>query len=220
MTWPAGPGIAALAAVVLAACATPGYPGAEPVPEPGVAPRAVEPASASAPAPRAAEGELIGQGTVLQVGDTLPRFCLGGVMESYPPQCSGPLIDNWDWALAAQSETASGVTWGAYAVTGTWDGTVFTMTGAPVPLSLYDALPFEDPRLPEGRRGPANRQELERIQQELFSGAGDDLPLSGVPGDGYLTVTVVYDDGSLQTRMDAEYGVGVVVVLSALRPLT
>jgi hypothetical protein len=225
MTWLAGPGMAALAAVVLAACAAPGYPGAEPVPvpEPGVAPQAepasAKPASASAPAARAAEGELIGQGTVLQVGDALPRFCLGGVMESYPPQCSGPPIDNWDWALAGQSETASGVTWGAYAVTGTWDGTIFTRTGAPVPLSLYDALPFEDPRLHEGRRGPASRQELERIQQEIFSGVGDDLPLSAVPGDGYLTVTVVYDDGSLQERWDADYGVGVVVVLSALRPL-
>jgi hypothetical protein len=220
MTWPARPGLAALAAVVLAACATPGNPGAEPVPAPGPDPSAVEPASASAPAARAVEGELIGQGTVLQVGDALPRFCLGGVMESYPPQCSGPGIAGWDWSLAEQSETASGVTWGAYAVTGTWDGAVFTRTGEPIPLSLYDTMPVEDPRLAEGRRGPASAQELDRIQQEIFSGAGDDLPLSGEVRDGYLTVTVVYDDGSLQARWDADYGVGVVVVLSALRPLT
>lgn len=220
MTWPARPGLAALAAVVLAACATPGNPGAEPVPAPGPDPSAAEPASAPAPAAHSGGRELIGQGTVLQVGDTLPRFCLGGVMESYPPQCSGPGIAGWDWSRVEQFETASGVTWGAYAVTGTWDGAVFTRTGTPVPLSLYDALPLEDPRLAEGVRGPASPQELERIQQELFSGAGDDLPLSGEVRDGYLTVTVVYDDGSLQARWDADYGVGVVVVLSALRPLT
>lgn len=138
------------------------------------------------------------------------------MLESYPPQCSGPPIENWDWSLAPQSESASGVTWGAYAVTGTWNGAVFTRTGEPIPLSLYDALPFEDPRLAEGRRGPASPDELERIRQEIL-GAGGESALGGELHDGYLTVTVVYDDGSVQTRMDAEYGADVVVVLSALR---
>jgi hypothetical protein len=216
MTWSAGPGVGALTAVLLTACASPGNPG-DAAGQSGTS-GAVEPPAVAATGAPAADGELLGQGTVLQIGDGPPQFCLGGVMESYPPQCAGPRIDDWDWALAGQSETASGVTWGAYAVTGTWDGTVFTRTGEPIPLSLYDAPPFEDPRLAEAGRGPASRQELERIQQEIFSGAGKDLLLSGGPGDGYLAVTVVYDDGSLQARMDAEYGAGVVVVLSALRP--
>ncbi|AUZ86295.1 hypothetical protein CVO76_00520 [Arthrobacter agilis] len=94
---------------------------------------------------------------------------------------------------------------------------MFTRTGEPIPLSLYDALPVEDPRLAEGRQGPASPDELERIQQEILGTGG--LPvLGGDLHDGYLTVTVVYDDGSVQTRMDAEYGADVVVVLSALRP--
>jgi hypothetical protein len=45
----------------------------------------------------AAPGEVAGQGTVIQVGDTAPHLCLGPVAESYPPQCSGPEITGWDW---------------------------------------------------------------------------------------------------------------------------
>jgi hypothetical protein len=214
MTWSTRLGVVALAAVFLSACATPGAPPGQPS---AADPGATGPADAPLTAAPAARGAVIGQGTVLQVADAPPQFCLGGVMESYPPQCSGPPIENWDWSLAPQSESASGVTWGAYAVTGTWDGAVFTRTGEPIPLSLYDALPVEDPRLAEGRQGPASPDELERIQQEILGTGG--LPvLGGDLHDGYLTVTVVYDDGSVQTRMDAEYGADVVVVLSALRP--
>ncbi|MFJ4175661.1 hypothetical protein [Microbacterium sp. NPDC089696] len=35
--------------------------------------------------------------------------------------------------------------------------------------------------------------------------------------DGYVRVVVPWDDGSLQTSMDAAYGEGVVIVDSALR---
>ncbi len=114
------------------------------------------------------------------------------------------------------SETASGVTWGTYAVTGTWDGTEFTLTRDPVPLSLYDAMPYQDPRPAEDYQGPASRQELERIQQELFMNTAHAI-LSSSLEDGYLILTVIHDDGTLQTRLDAGYGDGVVVVLSALR---
>ncbi|MFJ6002269.1 hypothetical protein [Arthrobacter sp. NPDC092385] len=203
--------IVSLAVLVLGACATPGDPGSEPVPEPGVVGSA-DPLATGAPA---ATGEVIGQGTVLQAGTAPPQFCLGGVMESYPPQCSGPGIVNWDWEQADQWETASGVTWGAYALTGTWDGRDFTRTGAPIPLSLYDAMPFEDPLA--GRQGTTDEQELERIQQDIVAGH-DGYVLTAGAERGFATVTVVYDDGSFQARMDGEYGAGVVVVLSALRP--
>ncbi|WP_104167679.1 hypothetical protein [Arthrobacter sp. SX1312] len=159
----------------------------------------------------------MGQGTVLQAGDALPGFCLGGVRESYPPQCTGPDIVGWDWDLAPQAETASGVTWGTYAVTGTWDGTVFTPTMTPIPLSLYDAMPFEDPLA--GRQGSTALQELDRIRQAVYIGFGD-YPVSAGVESGFVVVTVVYDDGSFQALMDAEYGPDVVVVLSALRPVT
>ena len=38
--------------------------------------------------------------------------------------------------------------------------------------------------------------------------------------NGYLFVTVVYDDGTLQSVYDARYGTEVVAVQSALRPVT
>ena len=167
--------------------------------------------------PPAAEGEVMGQGTVLQMGESLPRFCLGGVQESYPPQCTGPELVGWEWDLAHHKETASDVTWGTYAITGTWDGTFFTPTMVPIPLALYDALPFEDPLA--GRQGSTAPQELERILQDVFSGFGD-YPVSAGVESGFVAITVVYDDGSFQALMDAEYGPNVVVVLSALRPVT
>ncbi|MHA7284355.1 hypothetical protein [Arthrobacter sp. TMS2-4] len=119
--------------------------------------------------------------------------------------------------MAQQRETASGVTWGTYAVTGTWDGIAFTPTTVPIPLSLYDAMPFEDPLA--NRQGSGNPQELERILQDIFVGFGD-YPVSGSVDRGFAVVTVVYDDGSFQALMDARYGPDVVVVLSALRPVT
>ncbi|MHA7209121.1 hypothetical protein [Arthrobacter sp. MDT1-65] len=210
MTW-ARLGVAALAAILLTACATPGNPGGTP----GDAPRAVDPAGASAAGTPAADGEVIGQGTVLQGGDAPPEFCLGGVMESWPPQCSGPPILDWDWGLAGGSESAAGVTWGAYAVTGTWDGSAFTRTGVPVPLSLYDAMPFDDPLA--GRQGATAPHDLERILQEVQPGPEGSALTAGIDR-GFVVVTVVYDDGTVQARMDARYGADVVVVLSALRP--
>ncbi|WP_104181605.1 hypothetical protein [Arthrobacter sp. B0490] len=210
MTWSVRLGVAALVAI-LTACATPGSPGVAP----GDAPRAADPTGAYAADAPAADGEVIGQGTVLQSGDAPPEFCLGGVMESYPPQCSGPPILNWDWEPAGGFETASGVTWGAYAVTGTWDGRAFTRTGVPVPLALYDAMPFDDPLA--GRQGATAPHDLERIQQEVYPGLEGSALTAGIDR-GFVVVTVVYDDGTVQARMDARYGADVVVVLSALRP--
>ena len=207
--------LAFLAVLVLGACATPGDPGSEPVTAPGGAPGVVASADHLATGAPAATGHVTGQGTVLQAGAAPPQFCLGGVMESYPPQCSGPEIVDWDWDQADQWETASGVTWGAYVLTGTWDGSVFTRTAAPIPLSLYDAMPFEDPL--EGRQGTTDEQQLERIQQDIVTGHQGYVLMSGAER-GFATVTVVYDDGSFQTRINDEYGPGVVVVLSALRP--
>ncbi|MDQ0736562.1 hypothetical protein [Arthrobacter agilis] len=214
MAWSARPGLAALAAILLTACATPGSPGGPG----GDAPRAAAPAAVQADgtaAAPAADGEVIGQGTVRQDGADQPEFCLGGVMESYPPQCSGPPIIDWDWQLAGGFEEAFGVTWGAYAVTGTWDGQAFTRTGMPIPLSLYDAMPFDDPLA--GRHGATDPLELERIRQEVHLHLPGHI-LTAETERGFVVVTVVYDDGTFQAQLDAVYGTDVVVVLSALQP--
>ncbi|MGH2635770.1 MAG: hypothetical protein ACRDHU_06470 [Actinomycetota bacterium] len=68
-------------------------------------------------------------GTVLESSDHGPELCFA-VAESYPPQCSGiPLID-WDWGLVEGEESASGTTWGDFHVEGTYDGTSITVLEA------------------------------------------------------------------------------------------
>lgn len=48
------------------------------------------------------------------------------VAGSYPPQCGGPDIVNWDWDAVDGEESAGGATWVDAVVTGTWDGERFT----------------------------------------------------------------------------------------------
>jgi hypothetical protein len=92
------------------------------------------------------DGEVRTSGlvTVIDEGDG-PEMCLGAVAKSYPPQCGGPALADFDWGDVG-SEEASGVRWGSYALTGTFDGTTFTVTDA-IPAALYDtmAAPEEEP---------------------------------------------------------------------------
>lgn len=166
------------------------------------------------PSAIAADGEVLGMATVLQKDGEEPELCLGGVAESYPPQCGGPRVSGWDWAAVEGEETASGVTWGAYAVQGTWDGTVFTLTQPPIMLALYDPMVEVDPREDPANAGQTDEAELLAIQDELFDGV--DI-LSSYPSNGYLFVGVTYDDGQIQQYMDESYGQDVVAVQSALR---
>lgn len=117
--------------------------------------RAVDPASGSGAAADASSGEVpqpvpdgevrtSGLVMVIDEGDG-PELCLGAVAESYPPQCGGPALADFDWGDVG-SEEASGVRWGSYALTGTFDGTTFTVTDA-IPAALYDTMapPEEEP---------------------------------------------------------------------------
>ena len=96
------------------------------------------PASTEAPTP-VPDGEVRTRGlvTVLDSGGG-PELCLGAVAESYPPQCGGPKVADFEWGDVG-SENAAGVTWGQYALTGTYDGTTFTVTDA-IPAALYDVM--------------------------------------------------------------------------------
>jgi hypothetical protein len=166
----------------------------------------------------AAEGEVLGQGTVLQIDGEATMFCLGAVMESYPPQCNGPQIVGWDWAAVEGAETASGVTWGTFAVRGTWDGTALTVTQPPIMLALYDPMPVVDEFTEPANKGKSTAAELADVQEQV---SNDDFVevLASWPQNSYLFVQVVYDDGSAQRYFDATFGEDVVQVRSALRPL-
>ena len=103
--------------------------------------------------------------TVMDTGS--PELCLGPIAESYPPQCGGPALIDWDWADHKGTFDQQGdVRWGTYAVTGTWDGTSFTATEA-VPGALYDpAMPRAHAHA-TGRDGDYSDPELEQIASEL-----------------------------------------------------
>ncbi len=189
------------AALALGGCATPATPGGAP------------------PSGIAAPGEVIGQGTVLQVGDGAPMFCLGGVLESYPPQCDGPEIVGWDWDAVDGAEEANGVTWGAYALQGTWDGERFTLTRPAMLLALYDPMPTVDPYEDPANAGTTTESRLLEVQAELNTADASLRPLESGPRNGYLFATWIYDDGDLQHYFDDRYGADVVHVVSALRPV-
>ena len=188
---------------LLAACAT----GPDPI-DPGDSP--VVPADVIA-----APGSVVGQGTVIQTGDTPPQFCLGAVMESYPPQCSGPELVGWDWDAVDGEETSGDVTFGAFAVWGDWDGVRLTVTEA-ITLALYDPMPFVDPLLDPENAGDATEADLTRIQEELTASAPFEI-LTMWQENGYLFVQVVYDDGSIQAWADGTYLPDTVAIRGALR---
>jgi hypothetical protein len=194
--------------LLLAACATPADPG-----DGGD----VVPGGAGSPQPIAAPGEVVGQGTVLQIDGEDAQFCIGGVMESYPPQCSGPVIVGWEWPDDGMYESANGVTWGTYALFGTWDGVQLTPTQPPIPLALYDPMKEDpDPRADPANAGDNSEDLLLRIQQELSTWT-DVVVLTSYPENGYLWVSVDYDDGTIQSYLDEVYGPDVVIVQSVLR---
>ena len=87
-------------------------------------------ASSGEPPTPVPDGEVRTQGLVMVLDDgDGPEMCLGGVAESYPPQCGGPALADFAWGDVG-SEEASGVRWGQYALTGTYDGTTFTVSDA------------------------------------------------------------------------------------------
>jgi hypothetical protein len=117
--------------------------------------RAVDPASGSSTAADASsgeaprpvpDGEVRTSGLVMVIDDgDGPEMCLGAVAESYPPQCGGPALADFDWGDVGFEE-AAGVKWGSYALTGTFDGAAFTVTDA-IPAALYDTMaePEQEP---------------------------------------------------------------------------
>lgn len=162
------------------------------------------------------EGEVVGTGTVMDVDGTV-EFCMGAIAESYPPQCTGIPLEGWSWDGVDGAEARDSIRWGAYALTGTYDGSAFTVTGEPMLLALYDPIASEDPT--GGEAGAATEAELLEIQEELPARFGENSGgyLGSYPENARLWVDVVWDDGTLQQAADDDYGEGVVIIRSALR---
>jgi len=180
--------------------AAPGAPADPPTPPPAVPASVGEVRSAGLP-------------TVMDTG-TGAELCLGAIAESYPPQCGGPRITNWDWAAQDGVFDQQGqVRWGTFAVTGRWDGSAFTVTSS-IPGPLYDPMMPTPVELPQPTVD-YSATELDDLSRAL----SEELPgYQGSYADdaGHVLVDVVYDDGSLQSYADEAYGDGVVVVNGAL----
>ena len=81
--------------------------------------------------------------TVIDSGDG-PEACFGGVAESLPPQCGGPIVDGLD--MDGWSQSAQGVSWGDRNLVVAWppvDGHLELLSDAP-----FDP-PVSDDRLPQ-----------------------------------------------------------------------
>ena len=99
-------------------------------------PASADPIPTAIPAARGTVSS--GLATVMDTGR--PELCLGAVAESYPPQCSGIPLKGWRWADHTDLyDQAGDIKWGSFAVTGTFDGTTFTVTSA-IPAALYDPI--------------------------------------------------------------------------------
>nr|WP_236571213.1 hypothetical protein [Microbacterium hydrocarbonoxydans] len=200
--------VAATALLVLSGCSTDAGSSPAPTNSPAGLP-------ATVPVVAPPEGPVIAAGMVIDAADDV-ELCLGGVMESFPPQCVGVPVDGWTWDQLEGSESSGEVRWGSYAARGSYDGERFLLTDPPTLLALYDPIPIEDPT--RGEHGDSTDRELALVQDEVFAWLGTDA-LTAWPERGYAWVQVVWDDGTLQDAVDDAYGKGVVIITSALRTL-
>ncbi|WP_312672278.1 hypothetical protein [Microbacterium sp.] len=200
----------ATAVLLLTGCTT--APGASPPPTSTTVPSDMLLEEAE-PAPP--QGPVVATGTVIdESGDV--RLCLGAIRESYPPQCDGVPLEDWRWDGVDGDEASGETRWGAYAVTGTWDGERFTVTEPPALLALYDPMVPDDPTA--GVDGTSAAAELDRVQNDISGRLGVEA-LTLATDRGYVWLQVVWDDGTMQKAVDEEYGEDVVVVTSALREI-
>lgn len=104
---------------------------------------------------------LTGHGLVLQEDGRPPELCVGGVAESYPPQCGGPELVGFSWDDVPEHEESAGVTWGPATVVGTFDGHRLHLTQPASPE------PPEDGTAPDGTDFP-------QLCEDPFRGGDED----------------------------------------------
>ncbi|QUW18966.1 hypothetical protein [Agrococcus sp. Marseille-Q4369] len=216
---PMGGLAATVVLLAVAGCATAG-PGSSGGPAPSATSAPAAPAQpvatgadaqaqlAGLPMPSATE-PVMAIGLVLDDGE--PILCLGPVMESAPPQCSGPALARFDWAQLEPVEM-EGVRWAQVAMQVTYDAASHTVTQAG---DLLDLAAITMPAI-EYPTGDLDEATIAAVQADLDSLERADV-LGHVGMDGVVVLSVTFDDGSMQAALDEIYGDGVVFVESALR---
>ena len=167
-----------------------------------------------------------------------PELCLGLIQQSNPPQCGEVPVTNWDWTSVDGEETLGGTTMGNYHVTGTYDGTNFTLTETPrlavsEPTSPSDLqTPCQEPSEAQPRRDgrqcltqvERSRAELLAITSEVTTEVAEELGLFVLSAEddevhNRVLLTAVLVTPDQQRSLDERYGPGVVVAESRLRPI-
>jgi len=105
------------------------------------------------PQPSVAEQRYATSATIIDEPNGPPVLCLGGVMESLPPQCDGTPLVGWDWNLVTDEHRTGDTAWGDYRVVGTYDGSLFTVEDVGPPQWPNDSgderfrfdIPCEEP---------------------------------------------------------------------------
>jgi hypothetical protein len=211
---------ATVALFAVAGCATAG-PGGSGGPAPSATSAPAAPAQpvatgadaqaelAGLPLPSATE-PVMAIGLALDEGE--PTLCVGPVMESAPPQCSGPALAGFDWAQVAEPVEMEGVRWAQVAVQVTYDAARHTVTQSG---ELLDLAALTMPAI-EYPRGELDEPTIAAVQADLETLERPDV-VGSVGMQGVVVLSVTYDDGSMQAALDEIYGPGVVFVESALR---
>lgn len=146
--------------------------------------------------------------TVIDAGEG-PKVCLGAVATSSPPQCDGPAAADFAWGEVG-AEEAGGVTWGQYALTGTFDGTTFTVTDS-VPAALYDVMsePAADGVEPacvaDGATDPS-KVSPEDMDATLAAAAALPTYATGWLSKGTISVAVTGDVEAVQAELRKTWG--------------
>lgn len=180
---------------------------ASPSPDPATPDTTAAPLGAVWPEPP--EGEVVAEGTVLDVNGVVV-ICLGAVAESAPPQCSGTPLEGWSWDGIGGAGALDAM-WGDYTVQGTYDGERIAVTQTPSPAAHPDPAPEVTVT------DDAERKRLTDVWEQIVDRIGTRTISTHIDPDR-VEVHVVWDDGTLQDAADAEFGEGVVYIRSALRP--
>jgi heat shock protein HslJ len=146
--------------------------------------------------------------TVIDSGDG-PELCLGIVLDSLPPQCSGPVASGLE--MEGWTEKANGVRWGDQTVVVSW----------PPVAGMVDVLDQSDPvnldiEFPPGDL-PAECQGIEKAAgagpiNDYASSLGDMNGGLYVANDGTLVLQVIGDPAPHRTALAASGGACVVEV--------
>ncbi|WP_344767636.1 hypothetical protein [Aeromicrobium panaciterrae] len=129
------------------------------------------------------EQEYRGFGTVLENKDHGPQLCLGAVATSYPVQCGGPDITNWDWTRTKPTTEIGESKDGLYVVHGVYVSGDFILTRPPKAWDESDAQPEEPMRdfttpCPEPAGGwfPKDRPRLDELAVDRAAPFAETIP--------------------------------------------